>query len=387
MISTDVCIIGAGPAGASTSLMLSKLGISHYIVDKANFPRDKTCGDGLILYVFKVLKLIDPKLLKAFINHPKFIHTWKGELHVSDTIGIKIHKKENALHAPIFYGKRIDFDQFLVDQLPSSFATIDLGNPALSFTPQNNGIIVKLKNGKEVHSKVIIGADGLQSIVSKKLAGNSIDKTRTSIFISAYFKNLKHLPKDNEAEIRILYKGIPLFFYIFPLPNGEANVSLGGQSTAIQQHKISLKTEIEHIIKTHPKIAHKFTKAKRLSNWRGWGIPCNFGHLKVSGDRFMLVGDSAGLANAFYKEGVGTGMMSGIIAANKIKECLKTDSFKEKDLYDYESRLETELGKLLKYSRGALKLVTYKNSFKRGVFIFKKLIERKVDAIIDSRTY
>ena len=42
MIKTDVCIVGAGPAGASTSLMLSKLKIEHYIIDKAIFPRDKT---------------------------------------------------------------------------------------------------------------------------------------------------------------------------------------------------------------------------------------------------------------------------------------------------------------------------------------------------------
>ena len=60
MIKTDVCIVGSGPAGASTSLMLSKLKIKHYIVDKATFPRDKTCGDGLwqIQSLFIVIRLI-----------------------------------------------------------------------------------------------------------------------------------------------------------------------------------------------------------------------------------------------------------------------------------------------------------------------------------------
>jgi len=387
MIQTDACIIGAGPAGATTSLMLSKMGISHYIVDKATFPRDKTCGDGLILYVFRALKIIDPKLLEAFINHPKFICSWKGKLHISNCTTIGIQKKENKKHAPIFYGKRIDFDYFLVEKLPSSYATIDLGNPAIDFKKQKDGIVVKLKDGKEIFSKVVVGADGIQSIVSKKLAKNTIDKKRTSTFFSAYFKGLENLPEDNEAEIRLVYKNTPLFFYIFPLPNGEANVSLGGLSSEIQKHKISLKTEVELLLKSHPKIAHKFKMAKRISDWRGWGIPCNFGHSKVSGNGFLLTGDAAGLANAFYKEGVGTGMMSGIIAAQKIKECLQTNDFSEVSLSDYEERLQDELGKLLKYSRGALRLARQQRTFRSIIYSLNPFIERKVDDIIDKRTY
>jgi len=387
MKETDVCIIGAGPAGASVSLMLSKLGIEHYVVDKASFPRDKTCGDGLILYVFKVLKLINPKLLDAFIKHPKFIHSWKGKLHISNKTAIEIHREETQEHAPIFYGKRIDFDQFLVDQLPSKYSTLDLGNGVIDCVETENGIIIKLKDGKQLHSKMVVGADGIQSIVSKKLAHNKIDKERTSIFVSAYFKGLENSPKENEAEIRLVYKNIPLFFYIFPLANGEVNVSLGGLSSEIQKHHISLKTEVEHLIKTHPKIAHKFYNAERLSLWRGWGIPCNFGHLKVSGNRFLLTGDAAGLANAFYKEGVGTAMMSGVIAAHKIKECIDTNKFDATMLSDYENQLQKEFGKLLKYSRGALKMAQKKHSFKNAISIFKGFIEKKVVGIIDKRTY
>ena len=64
MIKTDVCIIGAGPSGAATSLMLSNLKISHYIIDKEIFPRDKACGDGLILYAYKVMKLLGNNLFE-----------------------------------------------------------------------------------------------------------------------------------------------------------------------------------------------------------------------------------------------------------------------------------------------------------------------------------
>ena len=48
-IKTLICIIGAGPSGATCSIFLSKMGIAHVIVDAAVFPRDKICGDGIDL--------------------------------------------------------------------------------------------------------------------------------------------------------------------------------------------------------------------------------------------------------------------------------------------------------------------------------------------------
>ncbi|MCC6282457.1 MAG: FAD-dependent monooxygenase, partial [Saprospiraceae bacterium] len=58
-IQTELLIVGAGPAGATTSLFLAKMGIPHTIVDAAAFPRDKICGDGLDLKVFRVLQHLD----------------------------------------------------------------------------------------------------------------------------------------------------------------------------------------------------------------------------------------------------------------------------------------------------------------------------------------
>ena len=49
LVKTDILVIGAGPAGATTALTLAKLGVSHLVVDAAVFPRDKICGDCLDL--------------------------------------------------------------------------------------------------------------------------------------------------------------------------------------------------------------------------------------------------------------------------------------------------------------------------------------------------
>jgi flavin-dependent dehydrogenase len=63
-IKTKICIIGGGPAGASTSIFLGKAGIEHLLVDAAEFPRDKVCGDGIDLNVVRVLNHMDPSIVE-----------------------------------------------------------------------------------------------------------------------------------------------------------------------------------------------------------------------------------------------------------------------------------------------------------------------------------
>lgn len=383
MIKTNVCIIGAGPAGAATSLMLSKLKIHHHIIDKATFPRDKTCGDGLILYAYKALKELG--LLEEFFRNPKFIHSKKIKLHIADTINFTFQEKRSQIPT-ISYAKRIDFDHFLVKHISKEYATCEFGNGLKNITKEKDGIILTLKDGKQIFTKMVVGAEGVQSIVSKKLGQNTIDRNKTSTFISAYFKNIKNLQLNNEAEIRIVYKGVPLFFYVFPLANGLANVSLGGNSLKVQQQKINLRNEVELIINTHLKVADKFKNAQIVGNWRGWAIPNYFKDTKVSGDNFMLVGDACGLANAFYKEGVGTGMMSGIMCAKKIKTCIEANNYSDIFLKNYKEELNNEFGKLLKFSELAYKVTSYKSLFIRLAKIFKFYVGRRAPKLIEKRS-
>ena len=62
MLISRVGIIGAGPAGAAAALQLNQLGIDCVVVDKAVFPRDKICGDGLSGKVITCLNRIDPEI-------------------------------------------------------------------------------------------------------------------------------------------------------------------------------------------------------------------------------------------------------------------------------------------------------------------------------------
>ena len=207
---TDVCIIGSGPSGAATSIMLSKLNIPHCIIDKATFPRDKTCGDGLILYAYKSLKTLGEDLFNDFLNHPKFIHSKRIKLNVSNTLNLNFRESKDR-NMVISYAKRIDFDDFLVKNLSKEYAKTYFGNGVKTLKKDKNGILIKLKDGKEIFTKLVVGADGANSIVSRKLAKNKVRKNLTSTFVSTYFKDVNNLPSDNRAEIRLIYKKMLLF--------------------------------------------------------------------------------------------------------------------------------------------------------------------------------
>lgn len=386
ILETDVCIVGAGPSGAATSIKLSKLGIHHIIIDKAEFPRDKTCGDGLILYAYKALKELDEELFQKFLRHPKVLHSDSMKLHISNDHYIHFREAEDR-GSLITYARRIDFDNFLVEQLDEIYATKIFGVEVRKIYIENEGVLIGLKNKMQIKAKMLVGADGIQSMVSRKLANHKVPKEEMSTFINAYYSGVTSSSNRFEAEIRLHYKKIPLFFYIFPLVDGQVNVSLGGNAAGIQKHNINLKEVLQEILTSHPKVKNHFINAKREGNWRGWGIPYDFYKKPLSGERYMLVGDAAGLANPFYKEGVGTGMMSGIICAKKIRECLKEENYSHQFLKDYDESLKEEFGKVLRFSKLSLVFSRNRKLFSFVTKLFKSYVERRTPAIVKRRSY
>ena len=120
MIQTKVCIIGLGPAGAAAALQLNKEGIDCIVVDKATFPRDKVCGDGLSGKVAACLKHIDPEIadrLKTFEKKVdsygiSFIAPNLKRLDVSLAAAHQSERVSKTDQAVGYVSKRLHFDNF-----------------------------------------------------------------------------------------------------------------------------------------------------------------------------------------------------------------------------------------------------------------------------------
>jgi flavin-dependent dehydrogenase len=126
MKNTQITILGAGPAGSATALKLAQLGIPCVLIDKATFPRDKICGDGISNQCVHVLqKWLDPSLVERFAAATHLqIDSWGLQVEGTKGNGFEIpykpFSKEKTEMPSGFVCKRREFDNFLVEEVRRS---------------------------------------------------------------------------------------------------------------------------------------------------------------------------------------------------------------------------------------------------------------------------
>lgn len=340
---TDITIIGLGPAGATASMFLAKMGIPHLAVDASAFPRDKICGDGLDTKVFRVLNLFNPNLTvnEVFKNH-EFLNV-EGVHLIAPNLKTTIFESEarqSAFPYPIYVtAKRFDFDNFLVRQIDRNIANLQFEAKVTNIEKIDNGFILSiLKNNQtyQVKTRLLLGADGEHSIVVRKLDDRKIIRNCHAAALRCYYRGITDMPKIPLLEIYFPKKAINAYFWIFPLPNGEANVGFGMRSDFVSKKNVNLREYFADLIKNDPFLAPRFRNAEALESPRGWGLPLATRPRRLTGDNYLILGDAASLVNPLSGEGIGTGMISGYIAAQFAAKAIKNQCFTANFLKDYE---------------------------------------------------
>ncbi|MDP1727042.1 MAG: geranylgeranyl reductase family protein [Bacteroidota bacterium] len=332
----DIVIIGAGPAGCATSLFLSKAKIPHTLIEKAVFPRDKVCGDALSGKVVYVFKQLDETLLNRFSSQPEnFLPSWGVKFAAPNGKSIDIPFKSDISkekHAPGFISKRMDFDHELFKMLDPNYAKILQGTALNSIERTGNGLSLfceDINNNpvtfKDV--KLVIGAEGDRSVVGKQLGSMVKENDHYCAGIRAYYDGVTDMHPQNFIELHFLEELLPGYFWIFPLPNGQANVGAGMLSSSVSKKKVNLKADMLRAIQDNPNINQRFKNAKLQGKIEGWGLPLGSKQRKISGDHFLLTGDAASLIDPFTGEGIGNAMYSGMLAARHIENCLSQNRF------------------------------------------------------------
>ena len=356
-IKTAICIIGAGPAGATTSLFLSKMKIPHVIIDAAEFPRDKVCGDGLDLKVMRVLNNLEPGLVeREILNNENFTQSNSVCIHINDSkkAVLKYTPKLNESVFPFFFfSKRNYFDNFLVKKINPTYATFLQGTKAekITWNGSESTIIAKNNNTKiEIKAQLLVGADGDHSVVLRSLGERQISRDNYAGGLRQYWKGISDM-EDNHLEI-YLPKSLPLaYLWIFPLPNGEANVGCGLQSTLIKKNHINLKDLLNDIITNDAVLKDRFKNAIPLETPQGWGLPLASLKRKIAGNGWLLTGDAGSLIYPTTGEGIGPAMMSGYIAAHFIKEAVAKNNFTAESFTNYEREIYKRLNDSIKIYR------------------------------------
>lgn len=342
IIQTSICIIGAGPAGASTSIFLAKKGILHTIVDAAEFPRDKICGDALDYKTIRMLNHIDPDLIeKEIFNHPDFTASW-GLRSIMPNGKLKDFMHQPDADKPhqcsYFVSKRIHFDHFLAQKINPQFAHFIRGTKIVNIVRDGKKWLLSAVNKDGEHTiccDLVIGADGDHSILLRYLGERKIDRSHYAGAVRQYWQGITDMHEKNLLEI-YFPKNLPMsYLWVFPLPNGEANVGLGMISKYAAKQGINFRTQIQKMIENDTAIAHRFKNATPLTPIEGWGLPLASLRRNLSGDGYLLTGDAGSMISPSSGEGIGNAMITGYIAAHFIEKAIAKNDFSEQTFANY----------------------------------------------------
>jgi len=355
--TTDVLIAGAGPGGATTSIFLAKEQVKHLIIDKAVFPRDKICGDALSAKSVGMLRRISPEWQQYFLaDESKAVISSGIQFIASDNTVLDVPfslKEMDENNPPGFVSRRIDFDNALASLLDQQYGQLLTGTLLENIEERNDGLLVTVQQGglqKTIFTKMIVGAEGRSSMVAKKMAGHSVEPAHYSAGIRAYYKNVGGLHQQNYIELHFLKELQPGYLWIFPLPNGAANVGVGMLSKAVSAKKANLKQLMQDAINTHPNLKDRFTHAVMEGPVEGWGLPLGSRKRRLSGNRFLLTGDAGSLIDPFTGEGIGNAMVSGLVASRVIKKAVAANDYSSGLLQQYDHDLYKKLWAELKLS-------------------------------------
>lgn len=366
-IETPVIIVGAGPAGVGTSIYLSKAGIPHIIIEKDTFPRDKVCGDACSGKTTFVLRKANPDWLQEIYSQPTSYTPSKGIIFVAPN-GKPLHIPYGAPTkpgepAPGFTSPRLVFDHFLFSKIDRNHATVYQQSTIKSIENEEGKVqIVFEQGGEQYHAtaQVIVAADGDKSTVRKTFVHDDSSPKAYAVGLRAYYTGVAGLNENNFIELHFIPELLPSYFWIFPLPNGTANVGVGIMSEVVRRKKINLREQMLKAIEQNPTISHRFKNAQLQGKIQGWGLPMGMEQRPVSGNQYILVGDAASLIDPFSGEGIGNALYSGMMAAEAIQKAMQFGRFDAVFLKEaYDEPLYRNIGDELKVSATLQKLCRY----------------------------
>jgi len=370
----DVIIVGAGPAGSACAIELAKSGLHIALLDKATFPRDKTCGDALSVDVINQLRKLSDTLTEQFDTLENKIPSYGVKIFSPDHNHIDIPFIYKNVKSCGYISPRIHFDNLLFQHAKQySNITIYENCVVTNVTISNNEAVLQTSQGI-FSAKMIVGADGAHSVISKSLGDIKVEKEHYSAGLRVYYENVSGFHNEGYIELHFFKDILPGYLWIFPLAGNKANVGIGMLSSEVSKKKINLKEILQNLLKTHSHLKERFKDAKPLETIKGYGLPLGSKKRDLSGERFLFAGDAAALIDPFSGEGIANAIRSGRVAGEHIINCFENNNFSGTFNKAYDREIYRRMWKEFKISRTLQQLVRYPVLFN---FVIKKAGQSK----------
>jgi geranylgeranyl reductase family protein len=319
----DAVVVGMGPAGATAAYELSRAGLSVLAIEKETHPRYKVCGGGLSSRIDRILE----DDYKSVVEHT--IYGIQFSYRGADPLSLDCS-------SPIAYMVMRDrFDHFLVEKARQVGTEVHEDEQATSCRQLPDGIEVTTDRGRYL-AKVLIGADGANSLVAQQLFPGRRSRRMATLESEIPIGPAPHYPGTGRALIDI--GATPAgYAWIFP-----------------KQERLSIGVgDLRGGLASPKKIFDQFVRdEKGLAPWK---VPQPVGHplplfsehsganresVGLVSGRALLVGDAGHLVDPLFGEGIYYAVRSGQLAAESILSQVKDE---RRSLADYEEAVRREI--------------------------------------------
>ncbi|GJF12904.1 menaquinone reductase [Mycolicibacterium cyprinidarum] len=309
--SADVVVVGAGPAGSSAAAWAARAGHEVLVIDSAQFPRDKACGDGLTPRAIAELRHLGlDSWLEGKVAHRGLRMSGFGADVEVAWPGPSFPPTSSAV-------PRTELDERIRLVAVDDGVQMKLGAKAVDVQRDSSGRVsaVVLSSGEEIRCAKLIVADGARSTLGRVLGRQWHRETVYGVAIRGYIATPRHSEPwiTSHLELRSPEGAVlPGYGWIFPLGNGEVNIGVGALATDKRPADAALRPLMSYYT------------ALRRDEWGFDGepraglsalLPMGGAVSGVAGPNWMLIGDAAACVNPLNGEGIDYGLETGRLAA------------------------------------------------------------------------
>lgn len=359
-MAKKVLIVGAGPAGTACALRLVRLGHQVTVIDKATFPRDKCCGDGLTTNALRVLESLD------------FPHTSVPDWNLCHDVVVRSpNGKRIEMSLPDGQGMfaaiapRAQLDHALVEHCRDQGVTVHEGCAFVAIVHNDvDGCVVETDRLGHIAVDHVVAADGMWSPVRKSLGLSQPVYLGEWHAFRQYIDNVTG-PAADTLHVWFDEDLLPGYAWSFPLPGGRVNFGFG--MLRGEEHGMQFMKNTWADLFTRPHIAEAlgpgFTPEGRHT---AWPIPARIDQAVRSAGRVLFIGDAVCATDTLTGEGIGQALETGILAAEAIDAGRDPADVRERysrgvdDTLLADHRMSVALGRLLaspRVARAVLALV------------------------------
>ncbi len=310
-MSRSVIVVGAGPAGTAAAITLRKHGVNVTVLDKAEFPRDKCCGDGLTTGALRLCEElgIDPRSVPDWqVCSDVTIRSPRGR-HID--LSLPSHSGQFAAIAP-----RLQFDAALVQRARECGADVREGVAFLNMVHNGTDSVTINTTSGEMTADFLIAADGMWSPIRKSLDAGLPSYLGEWHAFRQYFSNVSG-PASEKILVWFDTDLLPGYAWSFPLPGNRVNFGFGILRSKERSVQYMKKTWTDLPTRAH--IADSLgPNAVPEGRHTAWPIPASVNKATRHVDRVLFVGDAVCATDTLTGEGIGQALLTGMLAADAI---------------------------------------------------------------------